>query len=59
MTDLDIITLIERYIADLLSQDDTKYRREIKVLLKLRDEINKRVATSLVKQAEQAMTQPR
>lgn len=59
MTDLEIIMLIERYIADLLSQDDAKYRREIRVLLKLRDEINKRVATSLMTQAEQAMTQPR
>lgn len=59
MTDLEIIILIERYIADLLNQDDTKYRREIRVLLKLRDDINKRVATSLMKQAERAMTQPR
>jgi hypothetical protein len=52
MTDLEILTLIDRYIVQLVEQDATKFKREIGVLLKLKNAISARIGKSLDAQAE-------
>jgi hypothetical protein len=56
MTDLEIVQMIEHYITELVA-DDTKYRREIRVLLKLKTAIEARMQSSLNHQAERALAQ--